>query len=197
MQLPGHVWKLVSVMLGLYYVVHVVYWGVTPSVFRWLCNFAVPFVVYALWSRDESLSAALFLLLLVPHTLWFFDAVSVLRGAESFGMLTYLETASVWGWLLSLHHVFVVPLLYVSGMRFRYGSVWAALGVWLLASVLTVAVTDANLNCVYAPCEVTYLSSFFEGYMTGWYRFLAAVFVAVLLHVEYAVWRFVVLVQKR
>lgn len=122
----------------------------------WFCSFTTLLLAIALITRNNFLASTIVTAALVLETLWVIDVTSLLLfGHLALGTAGYITTVPTIRFFLTFYHflLWIVPVFIVLDMeRFHKYSWLGAIGFFSLISVVTLLLTDMNVNCVQSPC---------------------------------------------
>jgi hypothetical protein len=125
----------------------------------WFCNHAMIIAGIALLKRNKFWTTATLNWALVPVSMWVIDfAGKVLFDAHVLGITEYMFIGPWWGRILSLQHLFTVPLLLYALQLLGAADKNAWLGttahgaiLWLISYFIITP--DYNVNCAHEACQ--------------------------------------------
>ena len=159
--MPGNVLPLSA---KLAYTVWMAVWVTVYSVengwanFLWICDFANFVILLAIWRESALLVSSQIAAVLIIQTVWVADFLGrLVAGRHLLGGTEYMfdATSPLWLRLLSLFHVWTVPLLFWLGRKLGRDP-----RGWKLATLLALALfplgqrlgtREQNLNWMWAP----------------------------------------------
>lgn len=124
----------------------------------WFCNHAMIIVGLSVLKRNRFWLTAMLNIGLIPVSAWLIDFIGKLFfDVHLFGITRYMFEGSPWTHLISLQHLFTVPLmlyaLYLLGKPHKNAwigtSVYGAV-LWFISYFFITP--DYNINCVYSAC---------------------------------------------
>ncbi len=126
----------------------------------WFCNHAMIITGLAVIYRNRFWLTAMLNWAVIPVSIWTLDfIVRVVFGVFIFGVTTYMFEGSVWNNLMSLQHLFTVPLMLYAMHLLKKPAKWAWLGttahgiiLWIISYYFITP--DYNVNCVHSACTL-------------------------------------------
>lgn len=126
----------------------------------WICHFTLLIAASGFIKRNNFILSGSLVSVLVFQVSWIIDFISLsLTGNSLFGFTSYLPDYSLYGKLLTFHHIYLSPLLLWALWKqkkiSKYGWILAA-SIFALLSLITFIFvpTDYNVNCVHSICDV-------------------------------------------
>lgn len=150
--------------LGLFFIllgIITLFWHIFVLDWRyvfWFCNHAMLIVGWALLKKNRFWLTAMLNWSIIPVSLWVVDFLSkLLFGFYIFGITSYMFAQPFWKNIVSLQHLFTVPLmlyaLWLVGKphpRAWIGTTLHGTTLWLISYFFIRQ--DYNVNCVHKAC---------------------------------------------
>ncbi|MDA1054858.1 MAG: hypothetical protein O3C40_30915 [Planctomycetota bacterium] len=125
----------------------------TPWQLLWFCHISLALAAVGFLTRSELLKTTALTNVFVLHSLWILDfAMGYITGTFPFAFSAYVRDADIWSWLVSLHHLYLLPLLLWSFLRERDYPREA----WLISATLFVLVMLASRSLLSPVQNVNY-----------------------------------------
>ncbi len=126
----------------------------------WFCNHAMIITGLAVLFRNRFWLTAMLNWAVIPVSVWAIDfIVRTVFGVFIFGVTTYMFEGPVWNNLMSLQHLFTVPLMlytmYLLGKPAKnawLGTTIHGIILWIISYYLITP--DYNVNCVHHSCTM-------------------------------------------
>lgn len=166
--------------------------GITSVVFHvffqrweyavWFCNHSMLITGTAVLLRNRFWLTAMLNWSVVPITIWVVDFTGkVFFNAYVFKVTEYMFEGPVLGHIISMQHLFAVPLMLYALFLMGKPHKWAWLGTLLQSSILFVLsyffiTPDYNINCTHTAC-ISWLNNL-PYYPVSWFILTAVMFFA-------------------
>lgn len=124
----------------------------------WFCNHAMIISGLAVLFRNRFWLTAMLNWSLIPLSLWVIDFIGkVFFGVYIFRITEYMFDGTLLAHIISLQHLFTVPLMLYAMYLLGKPARWAWLGTTLHAAILWIIsyyiiTPDYNINCVHQAC---------------------------------------------
>ncbi|MCA9145143.1 MAG: hypothetical protein H6823_03795 [Planctomycetaceae bacterium] len=116
-------------------------WDGTPWQLLWFCHISLALAAIGCLASSKLLKATALTNVCVLHSLWILDfAAGSSTGTFPLGLSAYVQDLDLWGWAASVHHLYLLPLLFWMFWREREYPREA----WLLSATLFVLVMLAS-----------------------------------------------------
>lgn len=90
----------------------------TPWQLLWFCHISLAVAAIGFLTESKLLRATALTNVLVLHSLWIIDFIyGTLTGTFPFAFSAYVAEVDIWNWIVSLHHLYLLPLLIWSFWR--------------------------------------------------------------------------------
>lgn len=148
----------------------------------WFCNHSMLITGTAVLLRNRFWLTAMLNWSVVPITIWVVDFIGkVLFNTHIFNVTNYMFEGPSWGHIISMQHLFAVPLMLYALILMGKPNKWAWLGTLLQSAILFVLsyfyiTPDYNINCVHTAC-ISWLE-WLPAYPAAWFILTALMFFA-------------------
>lgn len=157
----------------------------------WLCSFTTLLLAIGLLTRNNLILSSTLAVSLVLQTIWVIDVTSLLIfGRFVTGTAGYLTTATSVRFFLTFYHVFlwIVPVFAILDTQKFHKYSWIGASVFFfIVSLITLSLTELNVNCVRQSCIFGFyeflrpitgtLSSFLPSFVINWLILTLIVFI--------------------
>lgn len=167
--------NIIAIILGItmiLVVIHLISWK-NYSAFLWICYTAIPLTIIGIVTRKSWLILSQVSILLIPDLLWTIELIYVIiTGNPMFGVSTYFLERTFFEKIVSLQHIYTVPLsiLALSFIKIKkdYRILLLSLAEILFFFVLTINIASIEypVNCL--PTNCTTFSLDFLPYNLIW-----------------------------
>ncbi len=128
-----------------------------PENALWICHLGTLIGGLGACLRDRRLISLALVICFGHHVFWVFDTLSwLITGRFAVGATAYLQNRSLGGWIQSVNHFFVVPVLIIlavmQGGIDKHAWIWSSLLFLLLIAISLLLLPPAsNVNCAHQP----------------------------------------------
>ncbi|MCK4521703.1 MAG: hypothetical protein KAU20_03950 [Nanoarchaeota archaeon] len=147
-------------------------YNILPNLF-WVSHLALIAAAVGFILRSNFLLSVSLILVLLIHGLWIYDYITLLiTGNPPLNFVPYMVKLSIYRKILTTHHIYLIPLLFISLWKQKKISKYG----WLFASALFAFSTffsyfflprDYNINCAHFICPIIVDMLPFLGFLTS------------------------------
>lgn len=123
----------------------------------WVSHATLLLAALGFWFNNKQILTGALVLVAIPHLLWMIDYLLYFT-VGGFGIVDYLQHATPFTYVTTLHHLWLTPLLtyWVSSRRMVAPNGWfVAVGYYLVIALAAYFTTNPeyNVNCVFSICN--------------------------------------------
>lgn len=123
----------------------------------WVSHATLLLAALGFWFNNKQMLTGALVLVAIPHMLWTLDYVLHLT-IGGFGIVDYIQYATPFAYVTTLHHLWLAPLLtyWVLSRRMVAQNGWiVATGYYLVIALGAYFTTNPeyNVNCVFSICN--------------------------------------------
>lgn len=119
----------------------------------WMSHLGLLVAALGFLSGNDLLITAALLMVLIGHAAWLVDFALMLARGSAWGISSYFFELSALGKLLTIHHLYLLPLMFALVRKIHpHGWLIASAAFAVATLAVFVLLPGENVNCAARPC---------------------------------------------